>query len=79
MRICDLHTHVLPGVDHGAQNMEEALQMLENAVASEVEYVALTPHFGTEGEDIPRCVEKMRQQYQKWHQEVSYLPTAALR
>lgn len=45
MRICDLHTHVLPGVDDGAPSVEYALQMLHNAVASDVTTLAVTPHF----------------------------------
>ena len=44
MKLCDLHTHVLPGVDDGAPTMEYALQMLKNAVASDVECLAITPH-----------------------------------
>ena len=44
MKLCDLHTHVLPGVDDGAPEMEYALQMLRNAVASDVELLAVTPH-----------------------------------
>jgi protein-tyrosine phosphatase len=44
MKLCDLHTHVLPGVDDGAPNMEYALQMLCNAAASDVELLAVTPH-----------------------------------
>ena len=44
MKLCDLHTHILPGVDDGAKTMEYALQMLENAVASDVELLAVTPH-----------------------------------
>ena len=44
MKICDLHTHVLPGVDDGASNMEYALQMLSNAAASDVALLAVTPH-----------------------------------
>ena len=44
MKICDIHTHILPGVDDGAQNMDQALQMLKNAAASDVEYLVLTPH-----------------------------------
>jgi len=44
MKFCDLHTHILPGMDDGAQTMEEALQMLQNAVASDVEMLAVTPH-----------------------------------
>lgn len=44
MKICDLHTHVLPGVDDGAPTMEYALQMLRNAAASDVSLLAITPH-----------------------------------
>ena len=44
MKLCDLHTHVLPGVDDGAPNLGYALQMLENAAASDVALLAVTPH-----------------------------------
>ncbi len=44
MKLCDLHTHLLPGVDDGASTMEYALQMLRNAAASDVELLAVTPH-----------------------------------
>ena len=44
MKLCDLHTHLLPGVDDGASNMEYALQMLRNAAASDVALLAVTPH-----------------------------------
>lgn len=54
MKICDLHTHVLPGVDDGAQTMEQALEMLRNAVASDVEYLVVTPHCNRlSGQDLP--------------------------
>lgn len=45
MKLCDLHTHVLPGVDDGAPTMEYALQMLRNACASDVQLLAVTPHY----------------------------------
>ncbi len=44
MKIIDLHTHVLPGVDDGADSMETALEMLRNADASHVIALAATPH-----------------------------------
>jgi protein-tyrosine phosphatase len=44
MKLCDLHTHILPGIDDGAPTMEYALQMLRNAAASDVELLAVTPH-----------------------------------
>ncbi len=47
MKICDLHTHILPGVDDGATTMDYALQMLKNAAASDVVLLAVTPHCGS--------------------------------
>ncbi|HHT74311.1 MAG TPA: hypothetical protein GX008_11435 [Firmicutes bacterium] len=41
----DLHTHILPGVDDGAEDLVEALQMAEEAVKGGVTVVAATPHF----------------------------------
>lgn len=52
MKICDIHTHVLPGVDDGAQNMEQALQMLHNAAASDVAYLVATPHCNRPGQPV---------------------------
>ena len=61
MKICDIHTHILPGVDDGAQNMSQALQMLENAVASDVEYLMLTPHCNRmDNPTIARLVEQFQ-------------------
>ena len=46
MKLCDLHTHVLPGVDDGADTLDCALQILRNAAASDVTVLAVTPHCG---------------------------------
>lgn len=41
----DLHTHILPGMDDGAQSVEEALAILQEEIKQGVTTVALTPHF----------------------------------
>lgn len=41
----DLHTHILPGMDDGAQSIEEALELLQIQAQQGVDTVALTPHF----------------------------------
>ncbi len=43
--IVDLHSHVLPGVDDGAQDLDEALAALRVLAADGVVTVAATPHF----------------------------------
>ena len=62
MKLCDLHTHVLPGVDDGAPTMEYALEMLRNAAASDVAVLALTPHFdGEQRLDLQERFLQLRQ------------------
>ena len=40
----DLHCHILPGVDDGADSLEESLAMARLAVDSGVRAIAATPH-----------------------------------
>lgn len=41
----DLHTHILPGVDDGAQDLAEALKLLRMAWEDGTTEVVLTPHY----------------------------------
>ncbi len=41
----DLHSHILPGVDDGAPDIETSLAMARMAVADGIEVMACTPHF----------------------------------
>lgn len=43
--IIDIHAHVLPGVDDGARDMEEACSLLGAAAAQGVTGVIATPHY----------------------------------
>lgn len=43
--IIDIHSHILPGLDDGARNMEETLQMLAVAQAEGITHMVATPHF----------------------------------
>ncbi len=44
----DLHCHVLPGLDDGAQSLEDSLAMLENGIADGITHVVATPHASSE-------------------------------
>lgn len=48
----DLHTHILPKMDDGAQSVKEALSMLQAQAEQGVDTVALTPHFYGREESI---------------------------
>src|SRR5215212_10213497 len=43
-RLIDLHCHLLPGIDDGARNQAEALEMARIAVAEGITTIACTPH-----------------------------------
>ena len=40
----DLHIHIIPGVDDGAQDYEETIGMAQIAAASDVTAIVATPH-----------------------------------
>lgn len=40
----DLHSHLLPGIDDGASDMEDALQLAHVAVADGITHMTFTPH-----------------------------------
>lgn len=42
----DIHTHILPGADDGATNMNVSLEMIEMEYNQGVRNIILTPHFG---------------------------------
>jgi len=42
--LIDLHCHLLPGVDDGAQNLQESLELARMAVANGITHAVMTPH-----------------------------------
>jgi protein-tyrosine phosphatase len=40
----DLHCHILPGIDDGAQTMEESIAMAQAAVKQGITHILATPH-----------------------------------
>ncbi len=61
----DLHSHILPGVDDGAQNLEDSLAIARSCVEDGIEVVAATPHvrddYPTDPEAMERLVGELRQ------------------
>ena len=54
----DLHSHVLPGLDDGADDVAQAVAMCEAAAADGIEVLAATPHVR---HDYPTSVDQMEQ------------------
>ena len=43
--LTDVHAHILPGVDDGAESLEEARQMLQMAYDQGIRRIIATPHY----------------------------------
>jgi protein-tyrosine phosphatase len=54
----DLHSHILPGIDDGARNLEESLEMARLYVERGFRQVVVTPHALTDslGKDLARSI-----------------------
>lgn len=59
----DIHTHILPSVDDGAQSIEAALELLRLQKRSGVERVVLTPHFYPQTEALTDFLARREQAY----------------
>ena len=56
----DIHSHILPGLDDGAEILEDAVQMAEIAAASGIYHMAATSH----GNIYPYTLEEYRKSFE---------------
>ena len=60
----DIHTHILPDLDDGAENFEEACVMAEMAMRSGVKAIVATPHSNDEFGFFNEESEFLREQFE---------------
>ncbi len=61
--LTDLHTHILPAVDDGAENLESALKLLQWQKEHGIHRVALTSHFYPLREDLDSYLQRRQQAF----------------
>ncbi|WMJ85809.1 CpsB/CapC family capsule biosynthesis tyrosine phosphatase [Anaerocolumna sp. MB42-C2] len=49
----DIHTHILPGVDDGAENLVQTIEMLQQAKQQGIKTIIATPHYTCGGRNKP--------------------------
>jgi protein-tyrosine phosphatase len=54
----DIHSHILHGLDDGAENLEEAVAMLEAAALAGTTNIVATPHANLEYEFVPELISE---------------------
>ncbi len=68
--IVDMHCHIIPAVDDGASNMEEALRMLKTAEEQGTTHIVCTPHYKNHhktlgGEKLREVFENLKKEAQR--------------
>lgn len=67
----DMHLHILPGVDDGAQSMRESLEMARIAVASGVDRVIATPHCGHPYRSAGYSAARLKERAEEFRRELA--------
>jgi len=61
----DIHSHILPGVDDGAQNLDVTRRILSSLEENGVTHLALTPHFYPYNQSSEQFLEKRAEAFDK--------------
>lgn len=68
MTYYDMHSHILPGVDDGSENIEQSLGLINAHLNQGVNNICLTPHFYTNRESIEDFTIKREKAFNKLKQ-----------
>lgn len=61
----DWHSHILPGVDDGSQNVEQSISILNMQAVQGVKTVVATPHFLANDESVESFLERREKAYEE--------------
>ncbi len=66
MQFYDMHSHVLPEFDDGAQSVSESLELLECLKKQNVNNICFTPHFYTNEMSLNDFIKSRREAYENF-------------
>ena len=80
----DIHTHILPGLDDGAPDLEQALSMARAASAEGIRKIIATPHhangvYNNPAESVREAVEKLNGELKREGIPVELFPGQEIR
>ena len=75
----DIHSHILPGLDDGAKNLEETREMLQIACQEGIRTIIATPHFfspekSASLEKVVETVFHIREKIKEWKLSIDIYP-----
>ena len=66
----DFHSHILPGIDDGARNLETSYNMHQMARQQEVDLMLATPHFYASQDRIDNFLKRREEAWVRFHDTV---------
>ncbi len=61
----DFHSHILPGIDDGAEDIRKSLLLVESAQNAGIKKIYATPHFYAHRLDVDTFLERREKAYKK--------------
>lgn len=73
----DIHSHVLPGIDDGAQDIEISTKMLQIASDNGIQHIVLTPHYkpmhhNADKKELLMLTDKLREKVEEEGLEIKF-------
>ncbi|MBS4761717.1 hypothetical protein KG089_03205 [Carnobacteriaceae bacterium zg-ZUI252] len=79
----DIHAHLLPDVDDGAQTIEESIALAKQAVLDGITQMVLTPHYNqrfiNHKDDVITAVEQLQRLYDSQDIPLRVMPSQEIR
>lgn len=70
----DIHTHILPHIDDGADTAQTSIAMLQKEAEQQVDTVILTPHFYRRNEKPESFLDRRERSYETLLEAIEKLP-----
>lgn len=65
MNLIDIHSHILPEIDDGAENMTESIEILQSMKAQGITDVIATPHFIASEHNLEEYLSAVEEAYKQ--------------
>lgn len=68
----DMHCHILPGIDDGAQTLEESIGLLRAEKEQGIDKIVFTPHFHPERVSLEKFLSRRADSYERLKQSDAF-------
>ena len=73
--ITDFHSHILPGIDDGSDNVETSKLIISKEITDNVDTILATPHYYCEEQSIDKFITKRNAAYQQLMASSNNIPS----